>query len=102
MYNTLFHILLVYQNLSISAYFVFTFHPYQIYRKDVQNLRQENELFERQLSASEHPHRESASGDGCIQNLSSCHIDGAKNNASRMTNALESKISEESDPDGRF
>ena len=83
---------------------MFYFIPIEIFRHDIQNLRQENESFERQLSASERPgtNRESTSSDGYTAALSGCHIDGAKNNSSHKGNILDPKISEESESDGRF
>ena len=79
------------------------------FRRDIQNLRQENELFERQLSSSEggapSNNRESVSSDGgVVANVSSCHIDGAKNSSwsNRKENIIDPKSSEDSDPDGRF
>ena len=73
-------------------------------RHDIQNLRQENESFERQLSASERPgtNRGSASSDGNVATLSGCHIDGARKNSSHKGNILDPKSSEESESDGRF
>ena len=78
------------------------------FRRDIQNLRQENELFERQLSSSDggapSNNRESVSSDGgVVPNVSSCHIDGATNSSwSNKANVLDAKTSEESDQDGRF
>ena len=73
-----------------------------IFRHDIQNLRQENELL-KEGSESQTNNRESVSSDGCSQSsMSVCHIDGATNsNWSSKGKIWDPNISEESDQDGK-
>ena len=73
-----------------------------MFRHDIQNLRQENELL-KEGSELQTNDRESISSDGCSQSISSCHIDGATNsNWSNKGRILDTKVSEESDQDRKF
>ena len=77
----------------------------ETHRKDIQNLRQENELFGRQLSGGDDSsnNRESVSNDGYVPSVSGCQIVDTKNGSSQQGHIVDPRSSsQESDPDGRF